>query len=358
MTQLISTAVREMLNGAAISSPDVFTTAYDSDAGDGLPVAHVDEKDVAHALDVLGMEPDKILGIVPPLRGVGRAGDVVYLSLLAGCTVDHIPVVAACIRALGEPSLNPLGVLTTTGSATYSVIVNGPIRTQLGFSGGSNFLGGGCRSNAVVGRALGFITRALGGARRGTVDMATMGQPAKYTCCFAENEEMSPYTPLHAERGFDIGQDTVTLVAIAGTIEIVNVFSEKSPNELLQTVASALAAPYAVALDSAAMLGGGMPLVAISPEWCNIFHSQGLTKSTIRSTLFELASCSLAALPPAVAAEIRRRRRDEGDPNVEQELRVAAVPDDILLVVAGGVGIKQTVFPSWNGRTRAVTVAI
>jgi hypothetical protein len=36
-------------------------------------------------------------------------------------------------------------------------------------------------------------------------------------------------------------------------------------------------------------------------------------------------------------------------------LRVARQPEDILVVVAGGVGVKQTVVPGWAGGSRAVT---
>jgi hypothetical protein len=36
-------------------------------------------------------------------------------------------------------------------------------------------------------------------------------------------------------------------------------------------------------------------------------------------------------------------------------LRVAATPADIMLVVAGGVGVKAAYVPTWGGSTRAVS---
>ena len=52
----------------------------------------------------------------------------------------------------------------------------------------------------------------IGGARPGHGDMAALGQPGKFTCCLAEDEEGSPFTPLHTSFGYDADQSAVTLV--------------------------------------------------------------------------------------------------------------------------------------------------
>jgi len=41
----------------------------------------------------------------------------------------------------------------------------------------------------------------VGGARPGEMDRATQGWPGKYSFCCAENEDASPWEPLHVERG-------------------------------------------------------------------------------------------------------------------------------------------------------------
>jgi hypothetical protein len=40
------------------------------------------------------------------------------------------------------------------------------------------------------------------------------------------------------------------------------------------------------------------------------------------------------------------------------DIRVAKHPDDIMLVVVGGAGIKSAYVPTWGGTTRAVTRGI
>ena len=70
---------------------------------------------------------------------------------------------------------------------------------------GVNVLGQGNRANATIGRALQLVIRNVGGGRPGGVDRATLGNPGKLTFCFAEDEEGSPWEPLHVERGFAPG---------------------------------------------------------------------------------------------------------------------------------------------------------
>jgi hypothetical protein len=41
------------------------------------------------------------------------------------------------------------------------------------------------------------------------------------------------------------------------------------------------------------------------------------------------------------------------DPNAD--LRIANSPDDVMIVVAGGVGVKAAYLPTWAGMTRAVS---
>ncbi len=64
-----------------------------------------------------------------------------------------------------------------------------------------NALGQGNRANATIGRALQLVIRNVGGGRPREVDRATLGNPGKYTYCFAEDEEGSCWEPLSVERG-------------------------------------------------------------------------------------------------------------------------------------------------------------
>lgn len=66
---------------------------------------------------------------------------------------------------------------------------------------------------------------------------------------------------------------------------------------------------------------------------------------------------SLAHLPPATIERIRSDWEAEGA-EPEADIRVAKHPEEIMLVVVGGAGIKSAYVPTWGGTMRAVTRVI
>ena len=78
-------------------------------------------------------------------------------------------------------------------------MVNGPLADALEINGAYNAIGQGRRANAAIGRAIRFILLNIGGATPGVLDRSTMGSPAKYSFCFAENVAASPWEPWHVE---------------------------------------------------------------------------------------------------------------------------------------------------------------
>ena len=95
-----------------------------------------------------------------------------------------------------------------------------PIARQLGVNAGTNCLGPGNRANASIGRALQLCIRNIGGARSDVGDMATMGQPGKYTLCFAERND-GPFPTLTARRGLGGDASAITVMGISGTAEVL-----------------------------------------------------------------------------------------------------------------------------------------
>lgn len=338
-----------------LSAAELFDWLDEHALGDGLPVAVPTPAWIASALAAARHAPDLELGRVPPLRLPVTARRLATCAALAGCRPEHYPVLAAAVAALDHPDLNTLGVLTTTGSAALAVIVSGPAGPRLGFNAGGNLLGPGNRPNATVGRALSLTTRILAGAREGLGDMATMGQPGKYTLAFAELEAESPWEPFHVDRGFTREQSAVTVIGVSGTIEVVDAWVE-SADEILDVLARALVVGTSTTGQVGGTLGGGQPLLLLSPEWATRLAASGLTKTDVKQRLHDAAAVPRTDLPAsalrglaAVAAAGR---------SVDSVLRVAATADDILLLVAGGIGVKQTLMPNWGGGSRAVTVPL
>ena len=106
------------------------------------------------------------------------------------------------------------------------------------------------------------------------------------------------------------------------------------------------------------LLGSGQPLLILPPEHAAAFSTAGLSKSAVKALLHEKARLPLAQLPPALRERLVAHRSESGAADPQAPLAVAERPEDILIVVAGGVGRKAAYVPTWGGATRAVSRAI
>jgi hypothetical protein len=329
---------------------DINDLLYRLGLTDGLPVYPPTAQRVEAMLG--GRDPNHVLTLLPPLRGRATLRKLAMCAVMAGCRPAYFPIVLAATKAVAQPEFNAFGIQTTTGNATPLLLLNGPVIHQCDLNAGANALGPGVHSNATIGRALQLILRNVGGAIPGYTDKATMGQPGKYTFCCAENEGASPWEPLHATRGYAPEQSTVTVIGAAGIIEVVDANSCSAAG-VLTTLAHSMT--IAGTVGGAYMLGGGEPLLLITPEHADLI-AQEFTRAQAQEWLFDHAVLPLDRLPAESAERIREYRSRDIPPDAD--LRVAARPEDIMLVVVGGAGIKSAYVPTWGGTTLAVTQVI
>ena len=158
-------------------------------------------------------------------------------------------------------------------------MVNGPIRKAIGMNWAGNCLGQGNRANATIGRALQLVIRNVGGGRPQGVDRSTLGNPGKYTFCFAEDEDGSPWEPLSVERGIEAGKSAVTLFAADGVQGLFDQLS-RQPESLVKTLARCL---RSVAHPKMAMTSDVFLVVA--PEHGRVFREGGWDKAKLKEEL-------------------------------------------------------------------------
>lgn len=304
-----------------------------AELGDGLPLVPPTEARIGAMLAGIG-DPDEALGFMPPLFGEITPRTLAYNAVLAGCRPAELKVVTAAVLACLEPELNLLGVATTTGSAAIATIVHGPIVSELGLNAGINCLGPGNRANATIGRAVSLCLRNIGGARAGSGDMATCGQPGKYAFCFAEGDG-GPYPPLHARRGLPADTSAVTVMGLSGTAEVLPLRDSEGgdaePDAILDALAIIMRASFQT---TGAAWQPELPQQAfILPlELAERLLNVGIGLPEVQTYLFE--ACATAGVP------------------------VAARPEDIFPIVTGGPGVKMAYLPLWGGGSRMVTRAI
>lgn len=320
--------------------------------GDGLPLVIPTEARIDAMLDGI-IEPQKVHGMLPPLFGELRVDAVAYQCVLAGCEPAELDIVFAAAEACLDADFNLLGLLTTTGTAAVALVVHGAIARKLGISSDSNCLGPGARANACIGRALSLVLRNIAGAKQGVADMATMGQPGKYTFCFAERDDHNfPTLPQRQNEGQneDLARtaNAITVLGVSGTAEVLPIGGGGSAENIL--------APVALAMSASVLMGGArereptQQVVLLPPELIGALAGQGFGLADIQSYLFDTANVSAL-----VNSTARATTGTSAFANVQPPGPVAASAADIQPIQTGGPGVKMTYLPLWAGGTRPTT---
>jgi hypothetical protein len=254
--------------------------------------------------------------------------------------------VIAALEAVCTDEFNIHGIMSTTWGATPVIVVNGPIRRRLDMNMGMMALGYGTRSNATIGRALKLVLRNVGGARPGDVERSTLGAAGKFTTCFAEWEERSPWEPLHVERGFKRDENVVTVFGLeAGSRQIADQTSR---------TARALAGSLGMGLEACwhpKNHGAGEILLIVSPEHADTLAREKWTKAQVRARIQEVTSRPIRELirdddsgegiPPSALAGATEER-------LAEKIAKFRRPEDINIIVAGGnAGKFSAVFAGW-----------
>jgi peroxiredoxin len=310
---------------------------------DGLPVVPPTEERVLRMLEGTTRDPQEVVAIVPPNLAPATVEKVAINAVMAGCKPSYMRIVLAAVEAACTDEFNMHGVLATTYFAAPLIIVNGPIRRTVGLNSGINVFGQGSRANATIGRALNLVVRNVGGGRPGEIDRATLGQPGKLTYCIAENEEASPWPPLHVERGFAPTDSTVTLFAGEAPRGIVDQLS-RSARGVVKSLALSLESVGHVRWH-----GTGELVLVLSPEHVETIARDRWSKDDVRQAIAELTARPLAELLPDEDCRegLPARLAGAADPATVRLSKVRS-PELIHIVVAGGpAGKFSAVIGGW-----------
>jgi len=308
--------------------------------GDALPVVPPTVERVERMMQ--GLDPAEVIGRIPPCYGEATIEKIAANAVMAGCTPDMMRALAPLVRAVCDERFNIHGVQATTHFAAPLIVVNGPVRKDLGFACGQNVFSNVARTNSTLGRALQLILLNLGGARPDGIDMSALGNPGKFSYCIAENEEQSPWEPLHIERGFAPGQSAITLFA-GEAPHGVSEHVSRSGKGVLQAIARALATvwSYRTCLSVEA-------LVVIGPEHVKTIHGDGFDKRAAREFLFERTGIPVRAYDEEGEGTQQARQYREITIDGERCYQKFRSPEAIHIVVAGGTAGKfSAVIGSW-----------
>jgi hypothetical protein len=328
---------------------DAIEVMYAKGWTDGLPCVPPTRERVDRMIAAAGRAADDLIGEIPPKGGRATIEKIAVNAVMAGCLPEHMPVVVTAIEAMLEERFNLRGVQGSTHLCTPLVIVNGPIVQRLNINRGANCFGQGWPANATIGRAVELVLTNLGQATPGDADKATFGHPGKYTYCIAENEQESPWEPLHVERGFGPEESCVTVYP-AGAPHNVNQPSSDAAEEILLTMAGSMNW-----LGNVHFRVMGESLVVFGPEHAEVIARGGWTKPAIREFLFEKARRPMTEI--RIGGHDREPTRPALwprwlDPDDDTQLvPVARRAEDIGIIVAGGPGRHSVYLPCWGSRS-------
>ncbi len=319
------------------SAEDEIEAMYDRDWSDGLPLVPPTEVRVLRMLQGTTRDPQESLGKCPPNMGNLTVEKVAVNAVMAGCKPEYLPVVLAACEAIMDDEFGMHGVLATTMYVSPVFVVNGPVRNRIGMNSGVNALGQGNRANATIGRAVQLIVRNVGGGKPGELDRANLGNPGKYTYCFAEDEEGSCWTPLSTDFGFDEGVSTVTAFTGYGLQGIVDQ-KARDPESLCQTFAASLRA-----MSNPKLAPAGDAILVVCPEHERVYRNAGWSKQQLSDRLYELIQIPGAELVQGVGGIAEGIDESMAD-NTYSKIR----PGGLLIVRAGGgAGMFSGIIGGW-----------
>ncbi|MDX2381305.1 MAG: hypothetical protein QNM02_16280 [Acidimicrobiia bacterium] len=314
---------------------------------DGLPIVPPTGDAVTAGLEWAGLPPDHLVGIEPVLQRAITAEKVAINAVMAGCLPAHFPVVVTAVTAmLAEPFLLQ-GATASTGGCGVLLIVNGPVRLELGMDGTFSALGASDRATTCIGRAVRLVLGNLLEVRPGGIDRATLGHPGKISYCVAEDEEHTPWPSVAEERLGDPHVSAVTAMAALAPRQLMNEWTTE-PEEILDTFVAEIKANM-----THYSIWPGNYAVVVPPQLRQHFDAAGWSKADIRHYVFERARIHRRDWATCGKGAVVGRKGDD-------EYAALPDPDHLLVVAAGGpAGGFGAVIPPWLGhRSRAVTMPI
>lgn len=313
---------------------------------DGLPIILPTEERVEKMLAGTKRKPQESLGSVPPGGGEATVEKVAINSVMAGCLPEYMPLILTAIEAMLDSRFNLHWIQATTHPVAPLVIVNGRIRIKLQMNSGHNVFGQGNRANATIGRAIRLVLLNIGGAIPGQTDMSTQGQPSKYSFCIAENEELSPWEPLHVERGFQGAVSTVTVCGVESPHNINDHCSDDGDG-LLATFAGTIATQG----NNNVIYQRGEPLLIIGPDHAAIIAKSGFSKRQVKHLLYQRARIYKNLFS--------KKHQEDQFSKFDGDALIPVTPkeEDFMIIVAGGAGKHSAYCPSF-GFTCSVTKEI
>ena len=202
----------------------------DSRWSDGLAIVPPTVERIEEFLKFTDSPSDEEIAVLPSANLRATPWNIAANGVMAGCRPEHMPILIAAVKAMGDPEFR----LSVTGGSTHSFVhfywINGPLARQLGIDYGQGLIAS--PMNQVIGRALSLIERNIAGYRIKETQMGSFGKIQSWV--LAEDEEALSkigWEPYHVEKGFS--RDVSTISAASSTVWGQNLIPATSDAKIL-----------------------------------------------------------------------------------------------------------------------------
>jgi hypothetical protein len=344
--------------------PDVAREAidycYEQGWTDGLPVVPASRAWVDRFLATTERAPDEVLWRMDHLGTECTVQTAAINAAMAGCRPEYFPVVLAAWEAVMRDRAAKGGGWQSTSGPAPLIVVNGPIRQELGINCTGGIFAAGFRPNATIPRALGLMLRNAFGVVPHVFDQTTQGIPGRWSICFGENEEESPWEPLSVEMGLKPGSSAVS-TTLTRTYEFVDNRHTQDPEQVLWDIADTISRTGVLIFATQSVA------VVLGPEHAQMLAAAGFSKADVKDWL--VRRCG------RIEADLRRAGKDgvsEGGHGARSASKEERVPGDtftqvlpsrhdVMVVVAGArnaaMSMVVRIFGQWSGGSVAIEPA-
>ncbi len=314
---------------------------------DGFPIVPPTPDAVRACLEWANLPPGELIGVEPVRERAVTAEKLAVNAVMAGCLPSHFPVVVTAWTAMLQEEFLLHGATASTGGCAILVIVNGPIRREIGADGGFNALGGGDRATAVIGRAMRLGLINMLNVSPGAIDRSTLGHPGKISYCIAEDEEGCDWPSVAETRGIPGEVSAVTVFAAGAPRQIMNEWTTE-PEQILETYAAEMRANmrnYSI--------WSGNYVIVVPKQHRDHLRAAGWSKADIAEFIHRRARIQRGEWAKVGKGAVVR---DQG----ETEYCALPSPKHLLVLAAGGpAGGFGAVIPPWLGlKSQAVTLPV
>ena len=259
---------------------------YDREWTDGMPVIPPTLEKVESFLKFTDRAPEDVLGVLPPAMGVCSVWKVAVNGVMAGCKPEYMPILLAIAEIVSDPEFSIKDAGATPGWETV-IMLNGPIRDELGFNYKVGHQRPGNIANTSIGRFYRLLVRNIAGSLVGSTDMATHGQ--MFRTVAPENDQVCEeigWKTLAQEQGFAAGENVVSITSSRAVSDPVQTTGDKAEQHLdyLTEWAMRMIEPY-----EAMRRYPETHILFVTPVVARLLASQGYSKQDVAQYILDHA---------------------------------------------------------------------